>query len=282
MSNEQNINIGSKPDFFAWLPNCIVYEWGLSAEALGVALYLHGKPAGWKARPFDIQKHFKFGDYTWRKVSKELKSFGLLHERKVQSATELWFELPDMDVRIKKPSSQPLKITPCENHTLRKPTPLANKDLLPKKDLLTDKDTMCISGNALGKKAKNKDDELEQLFAAMWKAYPHKKGKQEAYKALVSKAKAYRGGKGESFVETIKRSFSAYLAERDAQHQLEKQGADIFISQWPLLSTWINKERWMDEFESPEEVLRGSKRKKTVGVDLAAREERLRQEGFII
>jgi hypothetical protein len=50
----------------------------LSAEAVAAWTYLSTKPPGWKVRVEEVRAHYGWGDFTWRKVSKELRERGLL------------------------------------------------------------------------------------------------------------------------------------------------------------------------------------------------------------
>ena len=134
------IIIGNKLPPFSWLPNYLVNDPDVSADALAVALYLNGKPAGWQVRPEDIKNRFKFGDHTWRKVSRQLKACNLLHEKITKNGTKLWFEIPESDiVARKKPTVEKPTV---ENRGPRKAergksTPLDHKDHN-KKDLYED------------------------------------------------------------------------------------------------------------------------------------------------
>jgi len=50
----------------------------LSAEALAAWAYLSGKPPQWKVRVEEVRAHFGWGDFLWRKVSRELRERGLM------------------------------------------------------------------------------------------------------------------------------------------------------------------------------------------------------------
>jgi len=251
----EDIVIGAKKEFFTWLPNCIVYEWGLSAEALAAALYLNGKPSGWQARPFDVQARFNWGDHIWRRVSKELKSHNLLREEITQSGTKLWFELPEMNLTIKKSAT-------VENRDPRIPdsgksTPLANKDIS-KKDLLTDKNNIAFLktkselDNSLNLIARA---EVQSIFDKMWDVYPLKKGKQQALRWMMGALGGKRREVAEKFAVEIYTGLMACVNEHAAQQEIKKQGADIWIASLPYLSTWLNNGRWRDGYSSPEQIL---------------------------
>lgn len=270
MSDNIEIEIGPKKEFFSWLPNYLVNDPNFSADALACALYLNGKSAGWRARPFDIRKRFGWGRHTWLKVAKELKDYNLLHEKKIAEGTILWFAFPEVGMAANsKESIDP----PSDFRTVRKPTvgksnPLDNKDNT-NKDLINNKD------NALS------ENDISLIFDKLWEIYPLKKSKQQALEAFYKILKGKGRGEAENVAKTIWLALGACIDEHQAKLELQLQGADIWVPGLPYLSTWLNKRRWVDEYQSPEEILKGSKRKKSFGVDLASREARLRQEGFI-
>lgn len=250
------IIIGPKTEFFAWLPNCIVYEWGLSAEALAAALYLNGKPAGWQARPFDIQNHFKWGVRIWRKVSKELKGFGLLNEKKHKEGTSLWFAIPDMSLTItKKP---PLQNSTVLKATVTKCHPLPKKDIT-KKDLIIKKDILCVKT----KKELSKS-EINLIFDKVWGIYPLKKAKQKALEALTKAFKGKDAAQSEDIATAIWRGLNAHLQEHQAKSELAQQGGDVWVPNLPHLSTWLNQYRWEDEYQEPADILASTTNKRGI------------------
>ena len=128
------IIVGNKHTPFSWLPNYLVNDAAVSAEALAAALYLHGKPDGWRARPFDLRKRFGWGESKWEKISKELKDLNLLHKKITKDGTQLWFELGRIE--IEKPTREihgPQKADPGKPRVLETKTPT-------KKDVLTNHD----------------------------------------------------------------------------------------------------------------------------------------------
>src|SRR6185312_14025850 len=78
---------------FTIVPNFLVNDLNISANALAVISYLAGKPEGWIVRPYDIKKRFKWGNHTWRKVSIELRDIGLVADKKHSGGTTLYFEI---------------------------------------------------------------------------------------------------------------------------------------------------------------------------------------------
>ncbi len=116
----------------------------------------------------------------------------------------------------------------------------------------------------------SKNDQLTaKLFEEMWKMYPLKKAKQKALEALKGVVSGIGLPEAEKLAKTIWGGFSAHVAEHQAKLQLKQQGADIWVPELPHLTTWLNQRRWEDDYQSPEDILRGATRKKP-GLDLEA------------
>lgn len=131
---------------FSWLPNYLINDPNVSAEALAVAMYLNGKPHDWQARPFDIRKRFGWGDHKWRSVSKELTVLGLLKHAKHQHGTTMVFCL----LFDPQPCSSPVKPPPVDFSRVRKPTSLIRKTNNTKKEnkkLLPSRSSSLPDGN---------------------------------------------------------------------------------------------------------------------------------------
>lgn len=116
---------------------------------------------------------------------------------------------------------------------------------------------------------------IEKSFVELWRAYPLKKGKQAALRALEKKMKGKSMEAAKALLETIWSGLKAYLDEHGAKSQLKAQGADIWVPELPHLSTWINQCRWEDEHQLPQSILQGATRKQ--GLDLSAIEARWNQ-----
>lgn len=148
--SDGKINISKCPEPFTVLPRSFLQNSELSTDSIAVGVYLASQVENWTPHPSQIQKHFRFSDHVWRRVSKELKHAGYLTEIKGghgKGGSELIFdiwknlrhlsdqsEVPQLEV--KRPISDPLKIRGSENPTVGKSTPLYNKDLLDNKDSL--------------------------------------------------------------------------------------------------------------------------------------------------
>ena len=82
--------------------------------------------------------------------------------------------------------------------------------------------------------AKSNDDDLKNTFEELWKLYPNKKGKADAYKKFKKLVKS-----GTS-IETIKDGIQRYITYIKAEHikpQYVKHG-----------STFFNQESWKDDY----------------------------------
>lgn len=69
---------------FTQVPNVIIYDEKLSAQAKGVACYLFSRPDGWSFNYIEIASHFKNSKDTVRKFLLELKEAGYLTREKIR------------------------------------------------------------------------------------------------------------------------------------------------------------------------------------------------------
>jgi len=66
------------PGFVA-VPNYVAADERLSADALGVLVYLAAMPSGFTVRVGDIMARFKLGKDRWQRIARELRAAGALH-----------------------------------------------------------------------------------------------------------------------------------------------------------------------------------------------------------
>lgn len=69
---------------FTQVPNVIIYDEKLSAQAKGVACYLFSRPDGWSFNYIEIASHFKNSEDAVRKYLIELKDAGYLTREKIR------------------------------------------------------------------------------------------------------------------------------------------------------------------------------------------------------
>lgn len=69
---------------FTQVPNVIIYDEKLSAQAKGVACYLFSRPDGWHFNYIEIASHFKNSEDTIRKFLVELEDEGYLTREKIR------------------------------------------------------------------------------------------------------------------------------------------------------------------------------------------------------
>ena len=69
---------------FTQIPNVIIYDENLSAQAKGVACYLFSRPDGWSFNYIEIASHFKNSEDTIRKFLIELEDAGYLTREKIR------------------------------------------------------------------------------------------------------------------------------------------------------------------------------------------------------
>ena len=70
---------------FVAVPNEVVQS-DLSAEALGVLVFIASKPNGWRFSPTDIRQRFSFGRDKWQRIAREMRAAGLIHLARSSSA----------------------------------------------------------------------------------------------------------------------------------------------------------------------------------------------------
>lgn len=258
------INVRFKQPFAA-VPNKIAQDPNVSADTLACITYLISRGDNWTARVSDIRKRFKWGDHTWRKVSKEMHTLGVLIAVPTSGGKKLEFNPWVTDLPVTGGARPDETHITVENQhteepyvdfrTMRKTTGGKSTDIERtdlNKEILENKDnTLCISQNL----------KFEKLFEQIWERYPLKKGKQMAYKAFCKALEGKRRHEVENSVTEVLEGLVAHVNEYEAKHQLKRQGADIWIPQLPHLSTWLNQGRWTDDYQTPSEILEGATRK---------------------
>jgi hypothetical protein len=78
---------------YAQIPNEFIRNENLSAEARALGMYLRSHVSTWKPRPTQLKKHFKWGDYKWRKVTGELRTHGYLYLLQGSTGRDYYFSI---------------------------------------------------------------------------------------------------------------------------------------------------------------------------------------------
>ncbi len=76
--NKTEYSQPTKIEPYSKLNHKFIQKSKLSNSSIRVVLYLRSFPKTWIPRPLDIQKNCNFGDFVWRRVSKELREAGYL------------------------------------------------------------------------------------------------------------------------------------------------------------------------------------------------------------
>lgn len=200
----------------------------LSAEALGVLVYLLGRPDDWKVMPEQLAERFDCGRDRIRRIIGELVDAGYIVRQRVRdedskafTSTDYWVydEPQGGEPRPEKPSVAP-EPRP-EKPALEKPSPenpaLLNTDLLP----ITDRD----------KKPKDSWPDDATALREFWSAYPP--GRKTGKAAVARKLQAIRRA-GVSF-DLIMAGVRRYAATKP----------DPQYTKGPLV--WLNQGCWDDE-----------------------------------
>lgn len=109
---------------------------------------------------------------------------------------------------------------------------------------------MCVEEQKISK------EDINRFFEMMWAEYPLKKAKQKALEALSKKLVPHAQPKAKELAMEIWIGLGAHIQENKAMRSLKDQGADIFVPELPHLATWINNQRWLDGYRTPEEILK--------------------------
>jgi len=214
---------------FSWLPNSLVSDENVSAEALAVALYLNGKPDNWHARPFDIRKRFGWGDKKWRSVSKELVSLGLLKYTKHQKGTTVTFHVDFAPV----PFGTVPKRHSAQNGALNKKEKETKKETTKKKEL-----------KPIGHTASDRQSGYTEGFERFWSNYPKRVAKADAFKAFKAKGKE-RSVKHEEFADFLIK----HIEQRCKTEWKGKERKYI-----PNAASFLRQERWEDDLSYTNDI----------------------------
>jgi len=206
---------------FAQVPNALLQDSRLSFKARGLWAYMQSLPEDWDFAVERIATD-KDGKDSVRSGLFELEAAGYL-VRKVQSigkggaVAEYVLMLPVAE------NSPPQKVAMAEN------PPAGNPPVdigITKTQITTKKSQSCASPTASAN--------IDPYFDAFWQKYPNKKGKGQAYKA-------FRSAMARADLQELAAGFKKFLTECEGKDKK-------FI---PYAATWLNGDRWLDDYEAP-------------------------------
>lgn len=223
MSNVKRI----KKRGFTITDNKLIKDERLSWKARGIFQYLWAMPDDWNFYVDEVAKHSKDKVDALQTGLAELESYGYLKRTMTKNKGRfngMSWELSDTGIltvnRKNRPTENTVdgKLRPTENPVLQ------NKNNTKEKLITKQKDN------------KSSEKEIQEDFEKLWKLYPNKKGKKNAFAAYKRAVK-----KGVTNKE-IQDGIVKY------KKQIEVQGTEPrFIAQG---STWFNQERWNDEYDT--------------------------------
>lgn len=212
---------------FTITDNKLIKDERLSWKARGIFQYLWAMPDDWNFYVDEVAKHSKDGVRVLRGGLSELEEYGYL-KRTMHHAdghfSGMSWELSDIGAFPVMHKTCPTekavnsKTCPAEKSTLQ------NKNNTKEKLITKQKDN------------KPSEKEIQEDFEKLWKLYPNKKGKKNAFAAYK------RAVKKDVTNKEIQDGIVKY------KKQIEVQGTEPrFIAQG---STWFNQERWNDEYDT--------------------------------
>lgn len=205
---------------FAQVPNSLLQDPKLSFKARGIWAYMQSLPEDWDFSVERIAGSGQDGKASVRSGLQELEAAGYL----VRTVVSIGSGGSEADYQLTVPASENRTVetvAPSENR------PAGNRTL---DIVITNKQipTNINTGTSPSASA------TEQIFEAFWQSYPNKKGKGQA-------AKAFRSAIARSDRESFLAGYKAFLrisAGKDKKYI-------------PHPATWLNGDRWLDEYEEP-------------------------------
>ena len=201
---------------FTTVPNGLVNDSQLSAEATGVLLYLLSKPFDWTVQIKHLQKRFSCGRDRVRRILKELEEAGYLVRLLNREEVSGRYSKVDFEVFDKPQSENP---SPETENPSRETPPPENPPLTKDRALQKKENTKTADGGH---------------FDDFWKVVPKKVGKGAA---RVAYAKA------------IKKTDHVTIGEAMWRYNQQTETKDQSFVVHP--ARWLNEERWTDEPPRP-------------------------------
>lgn len=225
---------------YVQIPNILAQSSSLSYEALGVLVNLLSRPEDWVVRKtYFITK--KCGKGTLTRIFKELQEFGYLkmtYPRNEKGQIEnIWLVSDEQIENVSKEDVKPANTT--EKPENGKPDVRLTRR--------SDNETLQINNNTNKEFTKKENisssvDERSNGFEEFWNKYPRKQGRKPAYKKWIT-MKCYKI-LSEILDDLETRAKNCYPNGWLDQ----KTGLIVDMQYIPLPATYLNQERWEDEF----------------------------------
>lgn len=242
----QSIKRKRAGDNFTILSNEFLRDENLSLKAKGLLAYILSLPDDWKIYFEEVEKHHNDGVRAVRSAWKELEANGYARTEKLRNGNRIkeWSkEVADykfLDCGFAHVENEDVENVHVHSEDVQKSMLInTNKPITDKQNTNPNKDNISDKSD--------KESDLENRFATLWKMYPNKKGKPKAFTAYK---KAVKSGVTDKEIQT---GIENYLAEINAKGTLKdyiKHG-----------STWFNGKGWEDDYDTTprQETFAGNK-----------------------
>lgn len=255
---------------FTVLNNDLIRDTTLSFKARGLLQYMLSMPDDWKFYVSELAKHSsKEGEGAIRSAITELEEAGYMRRIRKRGKGGK-FEAVDWEVLDEPAFSPHVKKPHVDKPQVEEPH-VANDQLLNTNGLSTN----CTKDNRSTDKSIDRVSvkKLEEDFNKLWKLYPRKEGKKEAFSAYK---RAIKKGVTNKEIQTGIVNYLAQIKAQGTAKQYIKQG-----------STWFKGECWDDEYNvgqdrspvNPKTVSSSASAERTVS-DLEREERESRRDAF--
>ena len=218
----------------------------LSADALGVLVYLLSRPDDWKTKTSQLCQRFNCGKDKMQRILREIEAAGYMRRYKIRNDDGTFLCMADV-------FESPVQAHPEPGYpepgfpALDNPAVLTNTELpitdSPKKERKIQKERKAetpdtLPGIEAGGSAKEAAEraspsKTECDFEVFWRAYPRRVGRGAALKAF---ARALKAASLEDLLAGIQRYIKTKPDWQDYCHP----------------ATWLNQQRWLDDVGASE------------------------------
>ena len=222
----QSIKRKRAGDNFTILSNEFLRDENLSLKAKGLLAYILSLPDDWKIYFEEIEKHHKDGVRAVRSAWKDLELHGYARTTKILDEKKKFKEWVKEVSDFKSPDCGFADVQNAD---------VQNSMLLNTNKPITDKQNTNSNKDNISDKS-DKESDLENRFALLWKMYPNKKGKPKAFTAYK---KAVKSGVTDKEIQTGIENYLAEISVKGTLKDYIKHG-----------STWFNGKGWEDDYDT--------------------------------